>query len=258
MRAISPQTPPPPSPPPGIPDLFVCGTMHETWWSANNRKNRFFVVGADFVISKLHLQHTDTKELFCSARERVNDYGWKEQIRGFEWFCSHTQIRPEKRYEAKVFDRAALIIVALQIAAERKFLDTPISNGQTSIEKINVFDHTGILPAQYFIDQFDKEMLKQLRQEYPGFDEECLKEIGQYKVGSLLLDEMTDSYCVPKSVADKIIKFIYKKTSGSVAVGPTVNSGEDCTCMHLGKKNAAPSLIVSLTKSRTAIIDNDH
>jgi hypothetical protein len=232
--------------------------MDSGWYFANKTQNRFFVVNLEHVMGALGIDYTRTRQYFEKASEVIaKETNWGSQYYS-DYICSHTQLKPTRRHEAKHFGHAVTIIVAMEIAAAEKRIN------------FNVYDTLRILPANYFVDRLDRQRLSALRAHYEAmsdhdraekfgtadatksFDNLCLSRIGQaFSEG--LLDEIAEGYCLTKFSADLIVKFITEHFPESLSVGPVRVSGEDSISKGLGTKRAAAKLRVPRRLDRSKL-----
>lgn len=238
--------------PSSVTSLLCNGGIYPEWYFANKGKNRFYVANLVRVMGLIDLKHTLTRSSFREAKDVIErETDWKAQY-GFAYGASHTQINPDKRYSAKVFDNAATIIVAMEIAARE------------SGSAVNVYDYLRIMPAQYFIDKLDGERREKLdayfhsiplevRQQKFGlkeahharsFEAACLAASDQLDSNGLI-KEMSFGSTVTKDVADRVCNFINSNFPHELHVGPVRGSGDpDTFSWKLGCRNAAQSLRV--------------
>jgi hypothetical protein len=238
--------------PENVISLLHAGEVQSGWYGANKRQNRFYVLNIREVLSALDLDHTLTRPYFQEAQRIIAEQtSWKAQY-PFEYVSSHTQIYPRRRDEPKLFGHAATIIVAMEVAAREKQ------------PTYNVYDQLRILSANYFVDRFDENKLRELthyhstlssdaKREQFGesvatstFEQTCLVKILQ-EWSENLLTQMVSGFCVTKYTAEKLIDFVNSNYPSHLHVGPARASGEDAASQTLGHKNAAPALRVPKT-----------
>lgn len=207
--------------------LLVDRDLGSLWASENLHRNRFIVVNIDVVFHDIQLLHTKAKDFFSLAKEEIESGDWKERV-NCEYGCSYTQARPDARNASRKFGHAATMIVAMEIAA------------RATMPTYSVYDKLRILPASYYVDGFDKEMLRTLRGEHKDFDRDCLKAIGQ-EYSRKLLDQHSQGHTLSKYTATKLFSFLVEQCNRQV--GPVRNSGDpDKQFNDLGRKNTAPEL----------------
>lgn len=238
--------------PGNVADLLIGGELHSTWYHANARSNRFFLVNMQHVLARLGITYTNTQRYLEQAEAIIaTETEWPRQL-PFEYRSSHVQLSPEKLTKPKRFGHAATIIVAVEIMAKERD------------PRFNVYDLLRILPAQYFVDRFDLAQLNSLKEYYESlsdsekagifghaavshsFERVCLDTMEQpHRNG--LLEQLAAGFCVTKYTADKLVEFVENHFPPQLHVGPARSSGEDSIARGLGNKNAAPSLRVPRT-----------
>jgi len=223
------------------------------WFAHADRQNRFFVVNLDTVLGLVGFGGHSTAGTYCDEAERIiaAETKWRDQY-AFQYVCHQRHLARDRRVKPKYFGHAATMIVALEVMAKAQ--NRPV----------NVYDFLRILPAQYFIDRFDKKRKAQLAENYNSisadekrdrfgpdkvglaFDELCLVSIEQ-PTSAELLDQMTSGYCVTKYTANLLMNFINDKFDKDLKIGPIIVSGGECNTPGLGDKSAAPALRVPRT-----------
>ncbi len=213
--------------------LLLQKDVKSLWQARNFKANRFSVLNLDLVIGEIGLEHTNSKKYFVKAEEAIEKDGWRKLYK-FEYSCSHTQIYPQNRSEARRFGHAATAIVALEFAAAE------LEPGYDVYEKLR------ILPATYFVDLFDRDQLAKARSSNKTFDQECLATIGQ-EFDKQLLNQHCWGMTVTKPVAEGLLTFL-KATLPNVNIGPVRCVGDpDQRSNSLGCKNRASDLTVPTT-----------
>jgi hypothetical protein len=232
-----------------VTSLIFQGQVYDAWYAANRKANRFFVLNIKKVMGDLNLEHTKAGPYFTAAVEIIDrETQWKLQY-AFEYGCSHTSIYPDKVGTSKTFAHAVTIIVAMDAYARKHR------------PNYNVYDYLRIIPAQYFVDQLDKDRLDALAKTYDAlsledkvqkfgedgalsFTDLCLKRIGQ-TIGKGLLYQMVSGLCVTEFVAQALMSFINSNFPAQLHVGPVLPAGaEEAINQKLGRKNAATELRV--------------
>jgi hypothetical protein len=237
--------------PESVTSLMCERDVYPAWYISNKGKNRFFIVNIDYVMGRLDIDYTRTRVYFEKATELIRKETQWNQEYGSDYESSHTQINPTRRHEAKHFGHSVAIIVAMEVAATEKNME------------FNVYDWLRILPAQYFVDRFDKARLDALVEAYTGlsdseraakfgadsklpFGDLCLTRIEQ-RFSSGLLDDIVQGHCITKFTANLLMKFINESFPEHLHVGPVVASGMEAVSDGLGTKRAAPRLRVPKT-----------
>jgi hypothetical protein len=228
--------------PVAVTSLLVDGRVGQTWFGANRKMNRFFVLNLRQVINLLALSHTLARSFFQEAAVVISQQTtWHEQY-SFEYAASVTQIFPKKLAEPKRFGTAATVIVAMEIAAKE------IGSG------FNVYDHLRILPANSFVDGLDKRWADRadqwsLKERHKPFSE--ILEISlrgpeeSFGPAASVLKELSQGYCVTQWAAIRILEAVNGILPPDLRVGPVYESGEgEPSDWRLGTRNAAPSLRV--------------
>jgi hypothetical protein len=241
--------------PVAVTDLLFEGEISPSWFIANKRMNRFFLLNLEPVLEDLNLDHTLAGPYFKDAAIVIaSQTAWHTQY-PFEYKSSHTQIFPDKRRKSKNFGHAVTIIVAMEKAA------AVLKPGY------NVYDKLRILAASYFVDSFDERRLGDLKKYYnalsaedriatfgvgadkKSFDQVLLEAIEQLPRRSVH-EQLAKGHCGSKYVCEKLEAFINTKFPSDLNVGPVLQSGaEDATNSALGRKNAAPDLRVPRIRS---------
>lgn len=236
--------------PDNVTSLMCERDIDGAWFTHALRQNRFFIVNLGIVLSKIGFSgHTLAGPIFKKAEAIIADETkWSEQF-PFGYACHPRHLAIKKRSQAKFFGHAATIIVAMEVAASD--LKNPF----------NVYDFLRILPAQYFVDQFDAHRKAELIASYDAmspadkvakfgeekaghsFDRLCLSAIEQASSDGLL-DEIADGYCITKYTAELLEKFVNENFDRSLRVGPVMSSGADSESRGLGYKSACKALRV--------------
>lgn len=213
--------------------LLVERDIGSLWQSENLKANRFSVVNMDVVIGDIGLEHTTAKPYFEQAAQEIADSPWSEQY-GFEFSCSHTHIYPDKRGLPRRFGHAATTVVALEIAA------------RAVKPQYDVYQKLRILPATYYVDEFDIEVFKQLKAIDSEFEERSQKAIAQ-QFGRNIVYQHCLGMTVTKHVALNLKKFLESNYS-DVGVGLVRCTGDpDKISSKLGTKNRVHDLKVPRT-----------
>lgn len=183
-----------------------------TLWQARNLKaNRFSVLNLDVVIGEIGLDHTTSAPFFQQAKTEILASNWRT-LRNFEYGCSHTQIYPPVRNEARRFGHAATAVVAMELAAAKR------------VPGYDVYDKLRILPATYFVDGFDREQYDLAKAADPNFEENCLKAIGQ-EFDKGLVYQHCCGMTITKPVAEGVLKFV-KLVLPKSTLGPVLCVGD--------------------------------
>lgn len=247
-----------PLPPNRRPDLvatlMVEAELHGGWFLANRNKPRFYVLNLERVLTELAVNYTNMAPFMEAAKELIEKQtSWKSQY-GFEFICSKTQLKPDKRYEAKLFDRAATLVVALELFA------------QANRPEYNVYDFLRIVPATFFVDGFRRRKFAELEAFYAAqpatarvallgehatadFEASLLRSIDQEK-SPKLLQKMTTGHTVTKWVCDELRRVVANSFPAELHLGETLNAGvAEVTPPQddekaLGNQSAAPTLRV--------------
>src|SRR5829696_5660175 len=80
--------------------LLLHRDIKDLWQARNIKANRFSVLNLDLVIGEIGLEHTTSKKYFQQAEKAIEADGWRKLHR-FDYSCSHTQIYPGARSEAR-------------------------------------------------------------------------------------------------------------------------------------------------------------
>jgi hypothetical protein len=222
---------------------------HLAWTHANRRQNRFYVVNLPLVLGKIPVQITKYEADFKAAEKAIAEGTTWRTDHPFDYLCSPTQIYDRAR-EPKTFDRAATIIVAMEIAARRT--NAPV----------NVYDFLRIMAADCFVDKFDTKRLTELEAAHEAmtsdermtafgpafankkFEEICLAMIEQSKEG--LVRKLTEGYCATHYTCEKLMSFVNTHCP-DLRVGPILQSGQHSISSGLGERAAAEGLRVPAT-----------
>lgn len=237
-----------------VADFFFEGTPYQNWQARNWGKRRFFVLNLQHVIEDMHVRHTNTGPNFAEATRIISvETSWNSQYRA-DYTCAKVQIYPDQRVQAKHFEKAVVMIVAMEVHARSNNFD------------LNVYDFLRIIPAFYFVDRLNAPRLKALGDHYStlsedeisrqfgskedpaagkrSFEDQCLFALRQVE-GSRLLHEMAAGYCVTEYVASRLVQFIEKNFPPELHVGPVRVAGDhQAREPDLGSDDAAPSLRV--------------
>ena len=232
-------------------DLLYQGGVHDGLWAASARKPRYYVVNLRTVISLLGVVPGNMRTHFEECATLIStETDWANQV-PVKFGCNYTHIQSTKVDDPKYFEHAATIIFALEKYAARK--------GST----INVYDYLRIMPAHYFVDEFDSSVLKELSDFYTGltveereaivgpnpadkFEVACLKALDQPQ-RSRLIKQMGWGFCVTRYIADHLRLFINTRFPSQFHVGRVLASGQDAN-MHGASKSAAADLVVPRTR----------
>ena len=227
-------------------DLFSGGKPYEGWESYNWKRRRFYILNLRYILGALRLSHTSSDVYFLEARKEINSKTtWPMQFKG-DYSCSKTQIYPRNAESPKLLDKAAAIIVALELAAARE-------------GEVNIYDFLRIVPAFYFLGGLTRRRLDELRRHYaeenlrwrkdatglanpPGtFDAACAQVIRQ--PSPQILTELTQGFCATRAVVDAIGYFVERAFPADLSVGSVQTAGNG-GAEGLGVRDAAPSLRV--------------
>jgi hypothetical protein len=231
--------------------LLCQGSSYVGWYRANRQKNRYYVANLEIILDELKPDYTKLGLQFQEAQRIIREEtDWSEEYPS-PFKCSPTQLA--KPHEAKQFEIAAAIIVAMEVVAREKK------------PGLNVYKVLRILPAQYFVDLLDKQRLAQIQQCFEDWTVEqrveifgedardrsfvdlCLFYIDQaYSDG--LLDEIVKGFCILKHTADLLEQFVNRHFPKHLHVGPVRGSGDVKTIRDtLATERAAYSLKVPRT-----------
>jgi len=229
-------------------DLLYEGGVHGGLWGASARKPRYYVLNLQMVIGELNIVPANMKPYFELWGPLVSkETDWANQV-PLKFGCNYTHIQNAKAIEPKYFEHAVTIIFVLEKYAE-KFRPS-----------FNVYDYLRIIPAHYFIDDFDKQLLDELAAYYAAlsevdrvakfganppdsFEAACLKALDQPRK-KLLIRQMAWGFCVTRYVADHLRLFINQNFPNKFHVGRVLASGQNSNLRSAGSKAAAPDLIV--------------
>jgi len=221
----------------------------------NKGQPRFYVLNLETVMSDLGVNYTKTESQFKEAQQIISDEtDWLTQFR-FEYISSHTQIKPEKRCEAKLFGHAATVIVAMERIA-------------SSIDpRYNVYNYLRIVPGTFFIDRFDIERFYGLDSYYnelslerrlelfgpdadaKGFEQLALVCIGQQN-SDRLIQQMANGYTATHWVCNAFKTFIATHFPAEYHLDVVRQVGDENAARadkkghQLGSHRAAPALRV--------------
>lgn len=234
-------------------DLLYQGGVHDGLWAASARKTRYYVLNLKTVISLLGIVPANMRVHFDECGPLIAaETDWPNHV-PVTFGCNYTHIQRTKVDDPKYFEHAATIIFVLEKYAEK--INSPI----------NVYDYLRIIPAHYFIDEFNKDLLDQLNEYYTGLSEErraeivganpadkfevaCLKELDQ-PLRSKLIRQMSWGFCVNRYVADHLRLFINQRFPSEFHVGRVLASGQDANLHSAGSKSAAADLVVPRTRA---------
>lgn len=241
---------PPNGRPAQIASLVLDDRLTDPWFLANMKQTRFFVLNLEVVLAKIALEHTTAKPYFEAAKDAIADEtDWANQY-GFDYQSSHTQIYPDKRWQPKLFGRAATIIVAMELAAKK------------NKPELNVYDHLRILPATSFIDGFDDTRLNALDEHYRKLDaaerearfgaaaaslpfEAAVRQHIEQPYSKRLMNQLTAGFTATKWVCDQIRDYVNPRVPAELKLGATRTVGDDnLASPKLGTKRAADDLKV--------------
>jgi hypothetical protein len=235
--------------------LFYQGAPYPNWKLHNKDVNRFFVVNLTEVIDRLGVLHTRMEPCFKQALAEIRASDWVNQYKS-NWICSHTQITPENRRRAKTFSRAAAIIVALELYAD-----------QTNAG-LNVYDYLRVLPAFYWVDQFETNRLAALSGHYQtmspaqrtaafgqhakeNFAATILAMLDQI-TATTLLDELADGWCVTRFIAERLCTLINTPHfPQSLHIGPVLGVGEESANPRMRVGRNGPAQLMRVPRFRT-------
>ncbi|MDP3737497.1 MAG: hypothetical protein Q8R02_08905 [Hyphomonadaceae bacterium] len=223
--------------------------MHDGWIGAGAlKKNRFYILNLQTVIGKLGIAPTTMSNAFKEFGPLIaQETEWAKQVPA-KFGCNHTHIQTTKQLQPKQFGHAVTIIFVLDKYAQKIGAD------------FDVYDYLRIIPAQYFIDGFDKDHYNALVKFYaemkvadriaifgddppPNFDVACLNAIDQPPKSGLIL-QMAWGFCVTRYVADHVRQFINSKFPKDRHVGLVLASGQESNTEGASSKNAASDLRV--------------
>ncbi|MDR3527646.1 MAG: hypothetical protein P4L57_10220 [Rhizomicrobium sp.] len=232
-------------------ELFIKGEeLNADWVKQHHEENRFLVVNLEGLVKKLDLKYTASGELLKQAQRTIHtETKWREQF-SFDFSCSKMQLQEDAQREGKRPGKAVTIIVALEHKAKELGLN------------INIYEHTAILQAHYFADEFDTARLTALTDYYnklmptdrvarfgaaaesDSFENVCLTAISQpFSRG--LLEQLASGECAPEKLCDDLISFVNfdDRFPKNLRLGKTMSSGNpNAINRKLGTGNAAKAL----------------
>ncbi|MEM1195665.1 MAG: hypothetical protein AAGH57_06140 [Pseudomonadota bacterium] len=235
-------------------DTFLFeGDVFEGWHLENSSKNRFYLVNLETVMSRLGVKtHSFSHTLDQAQKAIIQDTDWRDQY-FFDFKCSNTQLKNRSRFAPKLFDRAATIIVAMELRAKEV------------APEYNVYDYLRIVPATYFVDEFRLATLRDLEAHFRGFkpeekadffgehaartfQETALGALGQ-KTNGDLLSLMATGYTATRWMCDGLRQLVQDAFPEEYHLGATLHAGSEDAAdyddeIRLGSKAAAKSLKV--------------
>lgn len=246
-----------------VKSLLYEGDVFSGWPVANRNMSRFYVVNLERVMGRLGVAYNAMPHFLRLAEREIDDNtDWKNQYR-FDYECSHVQLKPDKRFKSKLFDRAVTIIVAMEMKAQEVDPD------------FNVYDFMRIIPATYFIEGFRREQLAALEGHYhdlgvderkaifgtdtaPDFEQAAISFLDQ-REGQRLLQQMVSGHTATLWVCDRLRELVATHFPQELHLGPTLQAGHELTkdpeegqC-KLGVKKAADALVVPRRPKKTPL-----
>lgn len=236
--------------PAGFFDLFISNGMNAEKVSRLEEANRFIVVNLEQLVDELDIAYSAAQHLLDRAAQAVKDEtNWSSSF-DTVWKTSKMQLQRDSQRSGKMPAKAATIIVALELAAHEKN------------KRINIYERTGILECNHFVDLFDTDRLNALTRHYDSlseadraakfgesartesFEDVCLKEAGQpFSTG--LLAQMAKGDCAPQKLCGNLVNFINQsRFPKELHVGAeALESGDErARNLKLGRGNAAKAL----------------
>jgi len=246
-------TPPANKRPERVDTFLFDGDVFEGWHLENSSKNRFYLVNLETVMSRLGVKYHSFSHVLDQAQTTIiNDTDWRDQY-FFDFKCSNTQLKNRSRFAPKLFDRAATIIVAMELRAKEVAPD------------YNVYDYLRIVPATYFVDEFRLATLRDLEAYFrkfsaeekaeifgehaaPTFQETALGALGQ-KTNGDLLSLMATGYTATRWMCNGLTQLVQNAFPEEYHLGETLHAGSEDAAdyddeIRLGSKPAAKSLKV--------------
>lgn len=236
-----------------VTDLLYQGGVHSGLWSASSKKTRYFILNVSTVVSMLGIEPTNMKTAFTKYPPMIlTETKWAEQVKA-TYNCGHSLLQRKQHAKPRFFEQAVTIIFVLEKYAKEIGSD------------INVYDYLRIIPAHYFIDDFDKDALHAISKHYEelsvedrtakfgqdapeDFETACLQAIDQPPRGNLI-KQLSWGMCVSRYVADHVRDFINSNFPSKLHVGRVLASGQTANWDGGGTKGAASELKVPKTRA---------
>jgi len=221
-----------------VADLLYGGEPYEDWQAFNWRFNRFYLLNAERVMGLLRLSRTALDPYMRQANTVIFEQTeWPSQFRG-EYLASKTQLYPDKLFQAKLFDKAVALTVALELA------------GKATDPSVDVYRYLRIAPAFYYLDDFTRENWERFRRDLearperdrPSDIQAVLNKKFEVSQPAELLREMQGGFCVTRDIVEGLMAFSAEFLGDRYRLGALRRVGEGPPVAGLGTKAAAPSL----------------
>ena len=163
-------------------DLLIENITYGGWDEDYEDLQRFAVVNGRKLLKFCDLAQEDVRRKIPEAVELARASSWKEL--SFEWRCSDQTQHPRAfRKPARVnkpmrFDRAAIMILATDLAIQEKGSDPTVS----------AFDFMKIMAISHYVEGINSDVLAQLRKK-GGFIEKFCRKAGQRNRDTHILND---------------------------------------------------------------------
>lgn len=200
------------------------GTSYANWEQDHGSSRSFYVKGFRWFLHASQIDDFNRIAPFSAAAvelvaKRTNWTSMPES--GTRWNeCGSPQFKRARHRGTTYFQKAALIIVACELALEQRIKDKlPL---RTQISMQDIYQHMGVIPACWHIEEFTPDQARLLKAQYPEAELALKTECGQE--ARTFIDHLANGYSTTFETAKKTRDYIAtnckKVTVGRVSPMP--------------------------------------